>query len=177
MSFTQNIAMTKRIATTGRIVRRTTDLDAPAEVIWAAAQTPQAFRYVTRGLLDWRPLRGQTDPWRQGDEATGWLLLFGVVPFSKHRIRVAEIDPATRTLRSEESGGAIRSWCHDIVVEEIDADRCRYTDEIRLDAGPLTLAVTAFAWVFYGERQRRWRRLAPALAGAERVRADTASAT
>jgi hypothetical protein len=159
--------------TTTRIVRRSTVLDAPPELIWAAVRTPQAFRFVTHGLLDWRPLRGRTEPWTVGEEASGWLLLGGVLPFSRHRIRVAEIDHDARVLRSDESGGPIRAWRHDIIVEAApdgDGERTRYTDVIAIEAGLLTPLVSAFAQVFYGIRQRRWRRLAILLASADRVR-------
>ncbi len=151
-----------------RTIRRSTLLDAPADLVWAAVRTPQAFRFITRGLLDWRPIRGRTEPWAEGEQAMGWLLLGGVIPFSRHRIRVAELDDRARVLRSDESGGAIRSWRHDIHVEPVEGGRTRYTDVIHIDAGPLTLPVTAFAWVFYAIRQRRWRRLATILAGVDR---------
>ncbi|HSP28464.1 MAG TPA: hypothetical protein VLN74_07940 [Ilumatobacteraceae bacterium] len=162
---------------TPRTIRRSTDLDASHDLVWAAVRSPLAFRFVTRGLLDWRPLRGRVEPWRDGEEATGWLLLGGVLPFSRHRIRVAEIDHRNRVLRSDESGGLIRSWRHDIHVEPIDGGRTHYTDVITIDAGPLTLAVAAFAWLFYGERQRRWRLLAPVLSGVDRSRHAAVEAT
>jgi hypothetical protein len=66
--------------------------------------------------------------------------------------------------RHDEAGGFIRSWRHDIEVEPVDAQRCRYEDRIDIDAGRMTAAVTAFARVFYRIRQRRWRQLAPLLA-------------
>lgn len=160
-------------ASTSRTIRRSTVLDAPPELIWAAVRTPQAFRFVTRGLLDWRPLHGRSEPWAPGEEATGWLLLAGVLPFSRHRLRIAEIDQDARVLRSDESGGPIRAWRHDIIVEAApdgDGDRTRYTDVIAIEAGLLTPLVIAFAHVFYGIRQRRWRRLAILLASADRAR-------
>lgn len=161
-----------------RTIRRSSVLDAPADAVWSAVRTPQAFRFVTAGLLDWRPLRDRTEPWQQGEEAAGWLLLGGVVPFSRHRIRVAELDERDRVLRSDESGGAIRSWRHDITVEPLEGGRCRYTDVIRIDAGVLTPVVAAFARVFYAVRQRRWRTLAPVLgAVCGRVRDDGEAVT
>lgn len=156
--------------TRSRTIRRTTVLEAPADLVWAAVRTPQAFRFVTGGLLDWRPARGRIDLWRAGDEATGWLLLGGVVPFSRHRIHIAEIDDRRRLMRSDESGGVIRSWRHDIVVEPLDRGRTRYTDVVDIDAGPLTAVVAALAGLFYRERQRRWRTLAPVLTGTDHAR-------
>jgi hypothetical protein len=160
--------------TSERTIRRSTVLDAPADLVWAAVRTPQVFRFVTRGIVDWRPVRGRTEPWQQGDEATGLLLLGGVVPLSMHRIRVESIDDHERVLRSDESGGVIRSWRHDILVEPLDDGRSRYTDVVHIDAGPLTPVVVAFARLFYRERQRRWRMLAPILAGTDQSRHSVA---
>ena len=153
-----------------RTVSNATTLDAPADLVWAAVRTPQAFRFITKGLLVWTPARRRTDPWVQGEERTGWLLLGGVVPCSRHRIRFATIDDRRRLLRSDEGGGLIRSWRHDITVEPLPGGRTRYTDTIRIDAGALTAVVAAFAHAFYRARQRRWRVLAPILAASDRSR-------
>ncbi|MCC5949798.1 MAG: hypothetical protein JJT89_15200 [Nitriliruptoraceae bacterium] len=142
---------------------RTTDLDAPAGVVWDAVCTPAAFRTVTRGLVRYPPVARRADTWREGETVSGWLWLFGVLPFGRHTIRVARIDPAQFTLTSDEHGGLVRSWVHDIVLEPLDTDRTRYTDRVRIDAGWATLPVTAFAWLFYKVRQTRWRRLASTL--------------
>lgn len=146
-----------------RTTQLSTTLDAPADVVWAAVTTPAAFRLVTRGLVDWRPARGRHDRWREGEEGDGWLLLAGVVPLSRHRLRVERLDHEARLLRSDEGGGLLRSWRHDIVVEPLDDGTCRYTDRIDIDAGRLTPVVWAFAEGFYRVRQRRWRELARVL--------------
>jgi hypothetical protein len=149
---------------------RTTDLDAPADALWAAVRTPAAFRAVTRGLLRYPPVARRDDVWREGEHVSGRLWLFGVLPLNRHTIRVARIDPDELTLTSAEHGGMIRSWVHDIVLEPIDDQRTRYTDRVAIDAGWATLPVTAFAWVFYRVRQARWRRLAPTLGSPEHAR-------
>ena len=156
--------------TDARTIRRSTVLDAPPDLVWAAVCTPQAFRFVTRGLLDWRPVRHRREPWHEGDEAVGWLLIGGVLPFSRHRIRIAELDGHHRVLRSEESGGVVRSWRHEIVVEPVQGGRSRYTDVVRIDAGALTPLVVVFAKWLYLVRQRRWRVLAQLLASSESAR-------
>jgi hypothetical protein len=147
-------------------VTRTTLLDAPAAAVWSAVCTPSAFRTVTRGLLRFPVIEARTGEWEQGEQVVGWTWLFGVLPFNRHHLTVARIDHDRMTLISDEHGGLVRSWVHDIVVEPIDADRCRYTDRVVIDAGWATLPVTAFAWLFYRVRQRRWRQLARELADA-----------
>ncbi len=144
-------------------VTRTTLLEAPAAAVWQAVRTPRAFVTVTRGLLRFPVVESRTDEWEQGEQVVGWTWLFGLLPFNRHHLTVARIDHEQMILTSDEHGGLIRSWVHDIIVEPVDADRCRYTDRVAIDAGWATLPVTAFAWVFYRRRQRRWRRLAQEL--------------
>ncbi|MFP5322056.1 MAG: zinc-binding dehydrogenase [Acidimicrobiia bacterium] len=122
-----------------------TELQADADVVFDAVTTVDAFTHVTRGLLTYLPARGRRGRMHEGDELEGWLLLGGVVPFSRHRLRIERIDPAERVLRSDEGGGAIRSWRHLIRVTPLAPGRCRYEDVIEIDAGPLTPAVRLFA--------------------------------
>ena len=141
-----------------------TELDAPAEVIWRAVQTPELFVHVAHGLLRYPSAEHARSPMRAGDQIRGWTFLFRVVPFSVHSLRVAMIDAANRRLDTEEAGGLVRTWNHRITVEALPGARSRYEDRIEIGAGLLTPVVAAFAHVFYRYRQRRWRTLAPVLA-------------
>jgi hypothetical protein len=145
------------------VVDRSIVLPASADAVWAAVQTPGAFRLVTRGLLVMPAWRGRVEPWQEGESGLGWVLLFGVVPLSRHHIHLVDLDHRTRTLRSNEHGGVIRRWDHDITVEPMTGGRCRYRDRIEIDAGALTPVVAAWARFFYWARQRRWVGLAAAL--------------
>jgi hypothetical protein len=145
-------------------VHRSVTLDANADAIWQAVTTPTAFRLVTRGLIRWRGAPAtRIEPWREGETLRGLLLVFGVVPLSRHTITMERIDAERRELQSDERGGAIRSWRHLIRVTPLDDETCRYEDIVEIGAGVLTPAVAAFARWFYGVRQRRWRELAHAL--------------
>ncbi len=148
------------------IVSVTTEIRASAAIVWQGAKTPHAFIHVAQGMLRFPAAERLDRPWQQGDRLSGWILLFGVVPFSIHHLRVESIDDASRTLVSDERGGLIRRWRHEVFVTALDANRCRYEDRIEIDAGAFTPLVTAFASVFYRYRQRRWRSLARLLATA-----------
>jgi ligand-binding SRPBCC domain-containing protein len=150
----------------------TTTLDAPAEQVWAAVQSPSTLSFVSHGVLRFA-LDHRGAPWTEGETVTVRLFLFGVLPLWRHHLTVAEVDHERMQLRSEESGGPVSTWRHRIKVRPLDGDRCRYTDEIDIDAGILTAPVRAFAHLFYRVRQQRWRVLAPVLAGAAAARADT----
>ena len=146
------------------IVDISTELAAPAEAVWTAVKTPAAFRTVTRGVITMPVLNGRDDTWREGETVEGWVFMCGVLPFSRHHLQVADINDAAMTLRSQERGGPIRRWNHDIVVTPVDGSRCSYRDRIDIDAGVLTAVVVGYARWFYRTRQRRWRALAKTLA-------------
>lgn len=160
-----------------RTVTVTTVLAAPADVVWSAVTTPHAFVHVANGMLRFPAAERVDRPWRVGDELRGWTLLFGVLPFSIHRLTIVSIDHHGRTLVSHEGGGIIRSWRHELSTKPLDEHRCEYTDRIEIDAGPMTAMVAAFAAVFYRHRQRRWRRLAPMLALTARAMPAAPAAT
>ncbi|TVR25393.1 MAG: hypothetical protein EA389_08945 [Ilumatobacter sp.] len=149
----------------------TTELEAPADTIWTVVQTTEAFEHVTRGLVSLPAIR-ELDEFREGATVSGPLRLFGVLPISRHRITIDEIDTTRRRLRTREGGGLLRSWVHDIEVDDDPSgrpDHCCYTDRIEIDARWATPAVAVFARVFYRLRQRRWRALARVLGATTRV--------
>jgi len=145
------------------IVDLDTELTAPAHAVWRAVKTPRAFRTVTRGVLTMPAIKHREDEWREGDTVTGWVFLFGVIPFSRHTLHVWRIDDTAMTFSSRESGGLIRRWNHDIVIVATDDSRCNYRDRIDIDAGIFTPLVVLYARWFYRIRQRRWRAIARVL--------------
>lgn len=145
------------------IVERSTSLGASADAVWAAVKAPSAFRRVTRGLLTMPTIKTRNDSWQVGETVKGWVFLFGIIPFSRHQLYVASINEDTRTLRSQEKGGLIRKWNHDIVVTPVNESQCKYLDRIEISAGLLTPLIVVYAHWFYRMRQRRWRVLAKEL--------------
>jgi len=143
-----------------RTVRVESTLPAPADRVWEAMQHPATLLYLMRGVLGLPALAGRTDRLRQGEEASGWIFLLHVIPLHRHHFRVAKVDREAGLVRSEERGGMLRRWDHDLHVVPIDDARSRYSDTIDIDAGPLTPLVALYAAAFYRYRHRRWRRLA-----------------
>lgn len=136
-----------------------TELPTDAERVWAAMQHPASFSYVCRGLIGIPALAGRTAPMCEGEHGTGWLLLFHLIPLSRHVIHLVEIDHATRSLRSREHGGLLRTWNHTLHVEPVSDRVCRYSDTVDIDAGALTAVVARLAVLIYRYRQRRWHKL------------------
>lgn len=143
------------------------EFPASADVIWPGVKTPQAFVHIANGMVRFPAASRLDGPWRVGQTITGWTFLLNVIPFSKHHLTVASIDDETRILVSDEHGGLLKRWHHTLHVEPLDDERCRYTDTIEIDAGPLTPIVAAYAHLFYRYRQHRWQRLARLLAAVD----------
>lgn len=146
-------------------VRVSTDLPLAAEAACELAQKPALFAFVVRpvfrvtGLPDERFQRAAGP----GDELSARLWWFGLVPAWRHHLRIVAIEP--RELSTNERGGLLRSWNHRLTFTPgDDPQRCRYTDEVTLDAGPLTPLVWLFAQGLFRWRQARWRALARVLA-------------
>jgi hypothetical protein len=127
--------------------------------VWEAVQDVDTLRYVTRGLLGFRPLGPVPARISDGDVIRVRLLFFHVLPAWKHEIRIVRVDQAQRRIETAEHGGGVRTWNHVITVEPAVAGS-RYTDAIEIDAGAMTPLVEGYAKLFYRYRQRRWRRLA-----------------
>lgn len=142
-----------------RTVHVETTLPTSADRVWSAMISPATFLYVCKGLFGFPALAGRTESLRTGERGTGWLMAFHVIPAYRHTIEVTEVDEATGTIRTREHGGALKAWNHTLHVEALQADSCRYSDTVDIDAGLLTGAVVAIANGIYRYRQRRWRKL------------------
>jgi hypothetical protein len=116
------------------------------------------LRYITRGVLGFRPRGTVPERLREGDVIRVRLFFFHVIPGWSHEIRIVRVDDEARRIDTREGGGAVRTWNHTIAVEPAGA-ATRYSDEIEIEAGLLTAAVAAYARLFYRYRQRRWRKL------------------
>jgi hypothetical protein len=159
-----------------RTVVRSTDLDVPAARVWQAMLQPSTMLYVLKGLFAFPSLEGRFDALTEGERGTGWLLLFHAIPFAKWTIEIVRADPGTRTIVTNEHGGMFRSWNHTLHVDDLDANRSRYTDRIELDAGPLTGIAATTVGLIFSYRQRRLRRLARAPGRRDRRPAPIAAA-
>lgn len=142
-----------------KTVHLETELPTDAERIWDAMQYPGTFLYVCRGLFGAPALHGRTDPLRVGERGTAWIWGLHVIPLYRHSIEVIESDPGNRTVRTEEGGGMFRTWRHTLHVEPIGEHRCRYSDTIDVDAGPLTPIAAKMVTAIFRYRQRRWHKL------------------
>lgn len=141
-------------------VRRSTELPCDADRAWEELQKPGLLQHVSRPLLSVRFRDGRPERWTVGEHPVS-LRLLGVIPLGRQTVGI-EVPPSERgefRLRDNGRGRLVRRWDHLVVIEPLGPGRCRYTDDVEIEAGVLTPVVTAFAWVFYRHRQRRWKRL------------------
>jgi hypothetical protein len=135
----------------------------PASVgcVWAALQRTETLQHVAAPVLRFRAVEpdGLPSHWSEGVEANLRLYLFGFVPLGGHTIRLPVVDPDRGEIRSQESGRVAPVWNHTIRVSAVSDQATRYTDEVEIRAGVLTVFIWLFAHFFYRHRQRRWRKL------------------
>ena len=110
---------------------------------------------------------GSVERWRPG-KFRFRLLVGGKVPIGEHTINVQHVtggsdEVPTRQLVWHDAGYSplIKVWNHKIWLADFHG-MTRYTDEVEVHAGPLTLAAWLFASTFYRHRQGRLSRLVAA---------------
>jgi hypothetical protein len=143
------------------LARISTILDCTEKQFWDRIIKPESLRFVAAPLLRFEPLVA-------GELAGEWIVdktyvvrlsFLGFLPLGQHRIKIVTIDRGTNTIESQESGSLARVWNHTMRFHPSGAGQLRYTDEIEIKAGLLTIFVWAFAHLFYRHRQRRWKEL------------------
>ena len=140
-----------------RTFTRHTELPIDADSAWALVKRADTFLFVTRPLLG---VQGDLpETLEEGESIELRLKLLNTIPTNRHTIRLIEMSDATRTARTREHGGVLKTWNHTIHVEPLTETTCRYYDSIDLDAGALTPIAVTIANAFFGHRQRRWHKL------------------
>lgn len=129
--------------------------------MWDELQKVSSLMYVASPILIFKSRNGEELPEKWEVEKRYHLRIYalGFVPLGNHDIVVKIIDPDKKELFTNESGFLAKTWDHFIRIEYIDANTIRYSDEIEIKAGILTIFIWLFAHVFYRHRQRRWKAL------------------
>jgi hypothetical protein len=131
--------------------------DVSASELWA-----HVVRYAALEGLMSGPLVRVRCP--EGEEQAGHdvrltFRLFGLMPIGSWRFQVTLRDDAGRRLQSQEQGTGVRSWRHEIAVDDAPDGGSSLTDTITIDAGPLTSLICAFARRDYTRRHRVRKRM------------------
>ncbi|PSP42254.1 hypothetical protein BRC68_12105 [Halobacteriales archaeon QH_6_64_20] len=146
-------------------LRVSTDLDCSPERVWTLTLSTAPLNRLTAPLLVFEPIDPDPLPtvWADGGRYLVRLWALGVVPLGTHRIETSvtrfDATPGERTycLRDDGHGDLAGRWDHRMTVEEQWDGRTRYTDDVRIEAGVLTVFLWLGAHVLYRYRQYRLR--------------------
>jgi len=142
------------------IVRHSSVLPISADLGFHVAQKVELFDFVVAPFLKIRDVE-MPDGIAPGSELSGRLWWFGLIPSWRHHISIISIDD--RRISTNEHGGPVRMWNHQLTFEPIDGHTCRYTDEIELGDSLHDAGTRLFARLMFAHRHRRWATLAAIL--------------
>jgi hypothetical protein len=147
-------------------LRRTCLLPCPVERLTSALTRPALFHHLASPMpvFDAVEPEDATERWSPGKYRFR-LLIGDHMPIGEHVINLqrAVHDPMaleTNPVVWHDAGYSdlIRIWDHKILLEDF-LGMTRYTDDVEIHAGPLTVPAWLFAQLFYFHRQRRLNRL------------------
>lgn len=136
-----------------------TQLNIPADKAWNLVKQSKTLVYVCKGLLGFDGSDLFPRQWREGDTINTRLKLFGMIPAWKHSLRFILISDESMVIFTEEKGGVVQRWNHEIKFEVNSKSSCFYTDTVEINAGIFSPFIWIFANILYRYRQRRWKYL------------------
>jgi hypothetical protein len=144
-------------------------LPCKASAAWEEVQKSALLREVAQPMVRLLDVPGEAMPQRWTAKTTVRCrpLLFGLIPMGTRQLYFQEVDHSAREIQTRERDPLVKRWDHRIRVEPAGRGKCRYSDEIKIDAGWLTPIVGLFAHWFYRHRQRRWQFVAQRLSERE----------
>jgi hypothetical protein len=143
------------------IMEKSTFLPCAPQRCIAEVLRPRLLHHVAFPLVRFVPINPAPwpDEWKPG---AYWvkMRLFSIFPLGRQKIGISFPVRSQTHLQMRDDGHSamIRMWDHWIIIKEAPGG-AHYTDSVEIQAGLLTPVVWAFAWIFYGHRQRRWRSL------------------
>lgn len=159
-------------------VRIESILTCPADAAWNRVLNSDLLLEVAAPLIRLAPVAARLpDRWMPQQTVQVRPYLLGLVPLGTRTLYFERIDPQTRQIQTREHDALVRRWDHLISINDAGDGRCRYCDELEIEAGLCTWLVWLFAQCFYRHRQRRWRRVARRISKAKSVAADESPRT
>lgn len=140
------------------------ELDCSADVAWRAIRSPEGLQQVSAPLMTFRSEQGGfPDLWPTGEHLVH-VELFGLAAMGQQVIAISYPAPRGDTRLVRDSGYGIsgmftliQSWRHTMAVTPMSSGRTLYRDELRFDAGPLTVLMWPVYWAFWQWRALRMR--------------------
>lgn len=136
-----------------------TELNNHAKSAWLLVKQSETLIYICKGLLSFKAQEHFPMIWKEGEVIHAKLRFFGVIPAWKHSIEFKKISDQSMTMLTQERGGFVKHWNHEIKFENKNNTTCIYTDTVEIQAGFFTPFVWLFANILYRYRQQRWKKL------------------
>lgn len=144
--------------------KRSVNLPCTMESCMTQLLEPRLMVHVAAPLIQFHFVDPPTTPtyWKERAYEVS-MRLWGKVALGRQTIHISVVSWTPERVEMRDNGGSARipRWDHHILLEPRGAG-CRYSDTLDIDAGAITPLVWAFAWCFFGHRQRRLKRLAKA---------------
>ncbi len=140
----------------------TTELNAPASVVWAGVATMRGVNYELAPLVRMTAPAAfrerSIDEWQPGSPGfSSWILLLGLIPFDRHFFGMERVEPG-RSFAERSASLLQKEWRHERSVEPIAPGRCRLTDRVTFEPR-LPLVALFLLPIFRFVFQHRHRRL------------------
>jgi len=143
-------------------------LDCPPDDAWRAIRSSKVFRQVSGPFTTFESLEvgGFPDLWPEGEHPVR-VKAFGIVPMGDQLIDISlpQRSDGVRVVRDFGRGlsgrlAAVTLWQHTMAVSPARDGRTLYRDQLRFEAGAMTLPLWVIFWVFWQWRALQLRRLA-----------------
>jgi hypothetical protein len=141
----------------GMRLRRTSLLPCSTARLRPELAKPMLLNWVSWPMLHFLAVDPPALPERFADGRYRTRLLLGMIlPIGEHTLdlRITPGPDPGLVLQDASSSKVIQVWDHRIHLEDYYG-MTRYTDEVEVHAGPLTIPVWLFAYAYYAHRQRR----------------------
>ena len=142
-----------------KTIRKTSTFPASKKEVFKRLQKLETLQHVAAPYASFVPVdEKQSVEWIEGSTLSFNFYLFGIVPFGIHTIHVLTCNEEL-VISTHEHNKHVPVWNHRILLETIDENTTRYTDEVEIGAGWKTPFVAVWAKAFYTHRQRKWLKL------------------
>lgn len=141
-------------------------IDCDPDTAWDAIRSPAVLRAVSSPLMTFESLEpgGFPEAWSEGEHPVR-VRAAGVVPMGDQVIGISF--PALRGVRAMRDTGRglsgplalVTRWEHTLTVAPTSDGRTLYRDQLRFEAGALTVLLWPMYWAFWQWRGIRMRQL------------------
>ena len=135
-------------------------LNNSAEKIWTKLLNIETLVEICKPMATFKSkLNDKEMKWEINKEYIFKLFIYGFLPFGDHKIILKKLDKENKIILSNEYNKIVKIWNHLIIMENIGENEIKYTDEVEIYAGILTLFTAIWAKLFYKHRQKKWKRI------------------